>query len=244
MTSAGIRTRWYDALARLKVLRKGLPHGCDPQADIDRRLTATPIQLIFDVGANRGQSAVRLRRWYPAAELHCFEPVAETFAHLQRTVAGWPHVHTYRCALGATPGSGLVVRNETDDRSQIIPGEGTGETVDLDSVDRVCQRLGLREIDYLKVDTEGHDLAVLEGASSLLDSGAVAIVEVEAGMHPDNHFHVPATALSAFLEARGYRLFGVYEQTLEWPTADAHLRRANLVFVSPATVERNRWRTR
>jgi FkbM family methyltransferase len=241
MTRAGLRSRWHDAVARFGVVRRGLPHGCDPQLDVDRRLSRTPIELVFDVGANRGQSAKRFRRWYPSATIHCFEPAASTFALLEQAVAAWPRVHTHCCALDAAPGMAWMEAGVTDDRSQLRREEGVGECVQVETLDLVCARLGVTRIDYLKTDTEGRDLDVLRGGADILGRGSVAIVEVEAGMHPGNHFHARAGAIGAYLEERDYRLFGVYEQTLEWPTADAHLRRANLVFVSAETIRRNHW---
>jgi hypothetical protein len=65
------------------------------------------------------------------------------------------------------------------------------------------------QIDFLKVDTEGYDLKVLEGAERLLRSGAVAFIQVEAGMNPHNVKHVPLEVLKMHLEGRGYTLFAL-----------------------------------
>ena len=241
LTVGALRLRWRHLRARARVAARGLPHGLDTHVDIDRRLTKTPIRLIFDVGANKGQSAQLLRDWYPEATIHCFEPVTSTFQLLRGTVNGWPNLHLHQCALGAEHARASVVRHDYDEQSQVVTGGLDGELVEVDTVDGVCRRLGVERIDYLKIDTEGHDLQVLKGAAGLLGRGQVALVEVEAGMNPDNHFHVVADELIGHLRGYQYRLFGLYEQTLEWTTADAYLRRANLVFVSPETVRRNRW---
>lgn len=197
--------------------------------------------MVFDVGANRGQSVVRFRRWYPSATIHCFEPAAATFALLEQAVAKWPRVRTHQCALDATPGFATLKSDVPDDRAQLTGDLGEGETVRVETLDRICGELGVTRIDYLKIDTEGRDLDVLRGGELLLRGQAVAVVEVEAGMHRGNTFHAPAQGITAFLEDLEYRLFGVYEQMLEWPTADAHLRRANLVYVSAETIRQNHW---
>jgi FkbM family methyltransferase len=242
LTLGSLKLRLLHLRERAHAAMYGLPHGYDTHVDIDRRLTKTPINLIFDVGANKGQSATRLRAWYPEATIHCFEPVTSTFQVLKQTVTGWPKVHLHQCALGAEPAHASVRRHAYDEQSQIVDGGAAGgERVDDDTVDQVCQRLGITSIDYLKIDTEGHDLQVLKGAADLLGRGRIALVEVEAGMNVDNDFHVSAEDLIGHLRVHQYRLFGLYEQTLEWPTANAYLRRANLVFVSPETVRQNRW---
>jgi hypothetical protein len=83
---------------------------------------------------------------------------------------------------------------------------------------------------------------VLRGAEPLLAQDPVALVEAEVGMSPDNKHHVPIAAVVGFLEPLGYRMFGIYEPRLEWPTQQPYLRRTNIVLVSPSTVLRNQGR--
>jgi len=201
------------------------------------------VEIIFDVGANHGQSAAIFRQWYRHATIHCFEPVSATFRILNAAVGRWPTVQTHNIGFGAIAGPQSVVLQSDDRRTHLgtVPSDAPTELIELDTLDAFCASHQFSRIDYLKVDTEGHDLAVLHGAASLLRNGSVAIVEVEAGMNVDNRFHASAESLATYLASSGYRLFAVYEQVLEWPTADAYLRRANLVFVSPETVRRNRW---
>jgi hypothetical protein len=116
-----------------------------------------------------------------------------------------------------------------------------GGPVQIETFDHWADDAGVESVDYLKVDTEGYDLEVLRGAERRLATSSVGLVEVEAGMNPDNRLHVPEASFRELLEPRGYRLFGVYEQTLEWPTRDAFLRRANLVFIAPRLIKENRW---
>ena len=49
----------------------------------------------------------------------------------------------------------------------------------MDTVDRFSADHGLVAITLLKVDTEGHDLSVLRGASSMLNQGVIGIVQFE-----------------------------------------------------------------
>lgn len=243
MTRDGLWHRWNDLRERLTLLWQGLPHGCNPHIDVSRRLTKTSVDVIFDVGANRGQSAESFRRWYPRAFIHCFEPVKATFDILQSTVANDARVRVHHMGFGATTG-GQVIALGADDRMSNIgrdAADGRGESIVVDTLDRFCAQHEIDHIDYLKIDTEGSDLAVLQGAPEMLGRGAARIVEVEGGLNPDNSFHVGAQALTQCLTSYEYRLFTIYEQVLEWPTANAYLRRANFVFISPDTVRRNHW---
>ena len=242
MTLSGLRERVNGLRERLPLMWRGLPHGCSVYVDIGRRLVRSRIEMIFDVGANHGQSALEFARWYPGATIHSFEPVAATYRALHAHVSRLPTVRAHHLGLGETAGERMIAVAADPLMSRIGSSDGQSmEPIQLDTVDEFCRREGIQRIDYLKIDTEGQDLSVLKGAGCMLREGRVSIVQVEAGMNTHNRFHVSADDLTAFLRAHDYRLFGVYEQTLEWTTADAFLRRSNLVFVSPETIRQNHW---
>src|SRR5690349_1337081 len=77
--------------------------GRDPYYDIGRLMgTARPI--IFDVGANAGQTTSALLRVLPSASIHAFEPHPEAFQSMRRRCIGSDNVFLIDCALGAEPG--------------------------------------------------------------------------------------------------------------------------------------------
>jgi hypothetical protein len=91
----------------------------------------------------------------------------------------------------------------------------------------------------MKIDTEGYDLHVLRGARGMLADQKIDLVQVEAGISPENVRHVRLEAMKSYLEERDYFLFGFYDQVPEWPTGRPHLRRANAVFISRRASARN-----
>jgi FkbM family methyltransferase len=213
-----------------------LPRGIELAGDLRRWLPGFDPRIVFDVGAHHGQSATGFLATFPRATIYCFEPVERSFAELSRRIEGNARLRPVRLALGSSAGE-TTIRLEVDsDRNAVLSeAEPAGQTerVPMDTVDRFAERNGLARVGFLKIDTEGHDLAVLEGAEGLLQRGAVDLVQVESGWNPENRWHVPMERLKQHLEARGYRVFGVYQQKDEWPTGAPHLRRADLVFVSP-----------
>jgi hypothetical protein len=56
-----------------------------------------------------------------------------------------------------------------------------GEPVTLTTLDTYCAVAGVAAIDYLKIDTEGHDLQVLRGGERLIERGAVRFIQFEYG---------------------------------------------------------------
>jgi hypothetical protein len=81
---------------------------------------------------------------------------------------------------------------------QLAPETGT-ETVRLETLDRYCDERGIPEVDYLKVDVEGHELAVLRGAAGLIGRRAVRYVQLE---------YSSAYAAAGARFADVFRLFG------------------------------------
>lgn len=76
--------------------------------------------------------------------------------------------------------------------------------------DTFCTNHGISKIDILKTDTEGHDLSVLGGFSSMLAQGNVAAVVVECGRDGD-HTHSSLPGILHLLEPYGMKFSGVFE---------------------------------
>lgn len=199
--------------------------GADVCADL-----ATMIKpaVIFDVGANVGQTALKFRRRFPHAQIHCFEPSSHSAQRIRARKIRDVAVH--EIALGSVAGTAML--SQGSDSAIFRLCEDGSEAVSVETLDAFCAAHSIERIDFLKIDTEGHDLEVLKGATTMLDTRRIAAVQVEAGLSPENTLHVPFEALKAFLEAHDYRLFGIYDQVVEWPTRQPHLRRVNPLFVS------------
>jgi FkbM family methyltransferase len=145
--------------------------------------------VVLDVGANHGGWALEARQMWPGAAVHAFEPATETFDRLLEATqdAG---ITCVRAACGAENGvaelhsvPGLPGLSSLHDRDL------TGVNLTMTEIEEVpvttlatyCAQQGITEIDMLKVDAEGHDLAVLLGAGPLITEGRVAAVQFEFG---------------------------------------------------------------
>lgn len=231
----GIRLK--DVLARWGVhVFRVLPRGVDPVYDVSRLLSRLPHEVVFDVGAHRGEVALRFLKSWPKATVHGFEPDPQTFADLRRRVGAHPRTRLHQCALGASVGEGRLSTSGASDLHRLLPPDTADphHVVKVSSLDELCRSEGIRRIDYLKIDTEGHDLDVLRGAEKMLRDRCIGVIEVEAGMLPEKEVHVPLEELRTHLLEAGYRLFGLYEQMNQWTTGSSELRRVNAVFISDA----------
>jgi FkbM family methyltransferase len=212
-------------------------HGADLFADLQRRAPALPVNVVFDVGADVGTSALEFRRRFPAAVIYCFEPISATFGRLEQNLGRAAGFHPFPIAFGSAPGRARVVLQELSLNNSLqqtvaepFPPDAAFEMVEIDTLDAFCARKRIGQIDLLKIDTEGWDLEVLRGGSGLLSERRVKLVQAEAGLNPHNRKHVPLRGIQEFLEAAGFVLFGLYDQTPEW-TGEARLRFCNAVFI-------------
>lgn len=243
-----LRRRIREAVARMGIhIFLTPPRGIDVGIDLRRALPLHQFRLIFDVGANVGQSVQGFLRSFPDGCVVSFEPSSRHSAVLNKAFGGVERVRCERIALGSAEGDGVLV--ETADPTMFhlakpAAQEPQGvaslgeEQVQVTTLDAYCEANGISFIDFLKVDTEGHDYEVIVGADDMLSAERIGAIQCECSVSPENTFHVSFDTVRAHLEVKGYRLFGVYEQVHEWIANRPNLRRVNAVFVSRRLMER------
>ncbi len=192
------------------------------------------IQVVLDVGANAGQYRDFLRHHVGFdGYIVSFEPVPELVATLRERVAGDANWRVYPWALGRSTTEAMINVTRasqfssflTPDTSQLPQYQETNavqrqERVEIRRLDNEFDRLlaGLpSEGVYLKMDTQGCDLDVVEGARGVLDHIAalqteVSFLPIYTGM-PDYH------ASLSTLSARGFDVTGMFPVS-----QDKHLR--------------------
>lgn len=145
--------------------------------------------VVFDVGANVGDYARLIRRYAPQAEVYAFEPHPETFAHLTKDAA----MHGYQALnLGLSDVAGSQKIYDYADRGgtahaslyqavieDLHRGVAAAWDVDLTSLDAFCRERGVERIHLLKIDTEGNELRVLQGARETLQAGRIDLIHFE-----------------------------------------------------------------
>jgi len=151
--------------------------------------------VAFDVGANVGDYSLMLRRHVPEASIYAFEPSAKTYEQLTRNVAQAGRVRAFNLGLSdeektvelysyTVEGGEASLISSIDKRlpTQVLNVEvSASEAVRVETLDRFCEEQGVERIDFLKLDVEGHELAVLRGARRMLSEGRVSMIQFEFG---------------------------------------------------------------
>lgn len=174
--------------------------------------------LVIDVGANVGDYAKYLLSINPNIEIHCFEPVLKTFNKLIEN-------------LSDEIDSGRVFANnaglsDKENESEIYIYEDYSgnnslhfyeinvvstqllktEKVALTTLDNYVKANNIKDIDFLKVDVEGHEVSVLYGASELIECRKIKRIQFEY----NSNWTVSGSKLEdlySYLSNFGYKFF-------------------------------------
>ena len=195
-----------------------LPVGTDIFVDIHERLHCKPFKVVFDVGANIGQTWEWVRANEPSSKIYCFEPVSGPFAELKKLVGNDSNTVLEHLALGEAKGQKTIrlfdensSLNSLKDDVMNNTGYSKEEIVTIDTLDSYCKKNNISKIDFLKIDTEGYELNVLEGAGEMLSSESISFIYCETGFLRQNNRNTYFADLTEWLEARGYHFFGIYQ---------------------------------
>jgi FkbM family methyltransferase len=204
--------------------------GCDFPDDVKSRLASHPVRTVFDVGAHIGMSALEFSDAFPSAIIHAFEPSAENVKALHRNLPNKPLVIPYKMALGAYSGPEQFHYNAAHPSMSRLSSDGL-EAVVVQRLDAFCREHSIDRIDILKIDTEGHELPVLQGAEQLLADHKILLIKAECTCDPLNTYHTQFSELFTYLNKFGYRIFGFYDQASD---KTPHLGWFDAAFIAPA----------
>jgi FkbM family methyltransferase len=177
------------------------------------------INCVLDVGANHGQYGMRLRRMGYRGYIVSFEPVRENYDVLKVVASQREPWRVFPYALGAeNERREINIAAESVFSSFLTPTEESQvrfcgnrvirkEEVDVWRLDRVLETC-LKDISspriYLKLDTQGFDLSVLQGAQSTLPR--ILALQTELSLHNIYHgMHGFADSVAAF-ETKGFEV--------------------------------------
>ena len=201
-------------------------------SDDDQQRLIPDAKVIFDVGANVGQTAKTYRSLFPSAEIWSFEPFPASYESLSRALSD-QRFHPVPLALSdqiAT--TTLNIGGASITNSLLVRETHTGKTIQIqtDTVDHFCSEHGISNIDILKVDVEGAESRVFKGAQEMFSRRAVRSVFVEVYFDPVYEGMPLMWDLHAQLGEAGFRLHGLYSL---WAGKNGLLSFGNALYILP-----------
>ncbi len=161
-------------------------------AEYWRHLLPKVRPIIFDVGANIGQSVLYFEKIFDQPQFFCFEPDSDAVGQLRSFGVKRPNVRIFNIALSnADTVSTFYMQDKshlsslkpinldsTDSLGYAVTAKNSPTLVTMRRLDSFSEDLGLPVPDILKIDVQGSELQVLEGCTGILDNVDVVVVEV------------------------------------------------------------------
>jgi len=199
---------------------------------------------IFDVGANKGQTAKRYRTMFPGAEIYCFEPFPDSITELQRQFIDDQKVHIVAKAVAREKGFATFYVNEFDATNSLLPRPtserryypkfaGPKDTIEVEVIDLdgFMSASNISRIDILKLDIQGGELSALNGAKDLLAGENTSMIYTEIMFIPHYESSPLFHEIWSFLCNYGYSLFDIYDLHR---ARNGQIRYGDALFVSEA----------
>lgn len=183
-------------------LRKRPRHYAASADQFLRTVVRVDDPVVIDVGANEGQSVTRFTKIWPNASIHCFEPSRAAFARLRDRYSSDRNLHLNEIALSSRSGSGTlnVMSQRTDlssleafnEKSQWFSQRASDSDllkpqVPVDTFDNYWANQGSK-ISFMKIDTQGHERDVIEGAKTVLASPVLRPTAIEVEINIGNAY--------------------------------------------------------
>ena len=185
----------------LKIMNIGDGQSVDTSGEknvinyINKEVKENPV-VIFDVGAHTGEwlrmCKEHIQKKY---KIFSFEPSPLAFVELNKNKS--ENIICEQIGFGEVQGT-FYMQKETDGEStsQISDNKSDSSVaVTIETIDSYCEKNSINKIHLLKLDVEGYELKILDGAKNMLASGLIDMIQFEFGA-PSNESY----SLNEFFE--------------------------------------------
>lgn len=142
-------------------------------------IVKSPLTVV-DVGANVGAFALYAKGWADEVNIFCFEPNPQVVGLLYKNLEGCGNANVFNFALSNIDGEITLYQHPRNTGqssiTRVVEG-GTEVTVPVRRAETALHDAGVGDIDVLKIDTEGSEVAILKGLGSYLERTSVVMLE-------------------------------------------------------------------
>lgn len=164
----------------------------DGELDLMQKLIR-PGDTVFDVGANVGEWSLYALELNRSIQLYAFEPLPSIFTNLQQNLSHYPNAQTVNLALSNQSGrTNFCYYDETFAFSglssfyerEVLKADHQPPKiieVEQDTLTHFCLSYNIDKIDFLKIDAEGAEWIILQGAADLIKQNKITSIQFEYG---------------------------------------------------------------
>jgi FkbM family methyltransferase len=184
-------------------------------------LVSSKSPIIFDVGAHRGESLIFFKNLFPLSKIYSFEPEPKNFETLFN-LAKEKGSFAFNYAVGESDGSAIFYQQNISHLGGLVPintesidSLGFAKTaknyeinVQKITLDTFCDETSINYIDILKIDVQGYESNVLEGASKVLRYTNCVMVDVLLYDFYNNNSY-PLLTVEQHMKAAGLHIWDI-----------------------------------
>jgi FkbM family methyltransferase len=190
-----------------------------------RLLQDRQVNTVFEVGAADGRDTLSYAALFPNARVFAFEPVPASFQKLKESTQQEQRICSINTALCNTVGTAKFNLAEWPDASSLFPANQTGSTFDeynqskahiqvqTETIDHYCQEHKIDNINLLKMDAQGAEFDILNGAESMLQKGRIDLIYTEVNFMEIYQGAKSYDAIAGYLRKYGFQLHNLYGLT-------------------------------
>lgn len=172
-----------------------------------------PGDCVWDVGANVGTYTKLFSDWTQSGKVYSFEPFPETINRLEAHVGALPNVKILPVALSDHAGIAHIERGDEEDAATARLVEA-GIEIRTERGDALVEQHVVDRPELVKIDVEGHELAVLRGMQSLLGDIKHVFIEVHFAIFGMTGRNQHPSEIESLLRNAGFSLSWVDQSHL------------------------------
>ena len=214
----------WSLLRKTAFKRKGNLVSLDDHYSVMQSLLdGRKVSGILDAGASNGRITGKFLKVFPDAKAYAFEPQPMYKQKLLSVAEEDPRIEPQFLALGETtgtlelqvtesPGNTSIFKPNARMRSMYPEQSVINETVDIDivTIDDWCRDHGDIDIEVMKFDIQGAELAALKGAEQTLKKSTL-LIYTEIQYNPMYEGGALYSEIDLYLRERGFLLYNIYK---------------------------------
>ena len=218
-----LRTEVKNGLRKLGYIASRYDHRRDPYAVRKHFFEMCGINLVFDIGANSGQFAQQLLESGYRGKIVSFEPLSAAFGKLSEAAQKYSDWNAVHCALGHEEGSAAInvaANSWSSSLLAMLPAHLESapssayiatETIQIKTLDALYPSYRSNgSCTFLKIDTQGFTMKVLEGASQTLEE--ILGLQVEMSLVPLYVGEPLIAEVMSYLQGKGFTAIAIFPE--------------------------------